>query len=143
MSDVLRKLRRSFGMKSVLIEGGAHIIQTVLGRNLASQVLYNRNASIVYIYLNNIQVVITIKPSFLGGFRSLISQLSRLETLSKVSTEIVGGDIMLYGQLPAVSETEERAMDLLGQWENYATKSADVYEKLYPKPTRLQNHQKS
>lgn len=115
-------LARNYRIKSILIEGGASIIQSILENDLACQ------------------VVLTIKLSFLGGFKWLNRELPLLIDLDEVLANRVDGDIVVHGYLrqaiPAASrtsdETEQRARELLSQWENYASKSTEVYAKLYP-----------
>lgn len=72
---------RSIGVKSVLVEGGAQILQSVLENNLCRQ------------------VSITIRPCFLGGYRSLTSQLPHLIELENIKLSIVEGDIVLLGDV--------------------------------------------
>ena len=68
-------------MNSLLVEGGANIIQSVLESHLASQ------------------VVVTIRPCFLGGYRSLTHELPQPLNLLKAAAASVGGDVVIYGRL--------------------------------------------
>lgn len=115
LADSFIKLRSLFSIESILVEGGANIIQSVLEHRLASQ------------------VVITIKTSFLGGYRSMTGQLSHLTDLRSVTTESIGEDIIVHGYLDGYREREL----LLQQWENYATSSESVYKRLYPERPSL------
>ena len=81
----LEILKRDYGIRSVLIEGGAAVIQTVLEKKLAHQ------------------MVLTLRPCFLGGFRCLTHQLSSLVKLKQVQMASVGGDIILHGLLEKYS----------------------------------------
>ena len=82
LTDCLRRLRAApLGLGSVLVEGGAGIIQSVLEAGLASQ------------------VVITLRPCFFGGYRSMTGQLPSPAGLEAVSAASVGGDVVLHGVL--------------------------------------------
>lgn len=74
-------LHKKFGLRSILIEGGAGIIQSVLELHLADQ------------------VIVTIRPCFYGGYRSLTRQLSTPVELTSTVAASVGGDVILCGQL--------------------------------------------
>ena len=63
------------------MEGGANIIQSVLEYQLADQ------------------VVVTIRPCFLGGYRSLTHELSQPFNLENTAAASVGGDIVIFGKL--------------------------------------------
>jgi hypothetical protein len=67
-------------MKSVLIEGGAGIIQSVLEHELAQQ------------------LVLYIRPCFFGGYRSMNQQLLYPVGLSDINIASVDGDVVLYGK---------------------------------------------
>lgn len=115
LRDCLMKLKSQQGMKSVLVEGGANIIQNVLECKLASQ------------------VVMTIKTSFLGGYRSLTGQLPSLLDLHETRIESIDGDVILHGRLEK-DEDKVKAVDakgILSEWENYASSSMSICEKLY------------
>lgn len=45
------------------------------------------------------QVVVTIRPCFLGGYRSLTHELSRPFNLESTAAASVGGDIVIFGKL--------------------------------------------
>ena len=100
----------------------------------------------------------TIKTCFLGGYRSLTRELSNLASLTGVSVDLLGGDIILYGCLeklnvdsdniskrlnpfeepktvPSSSDRNDGPLSeelLLEQWKSYASTSEHVYNKLYP-----------
>ena len=95
-----------------------------------------------------LQVVITIKTAFFGGFRSLTGQLSGLAELRNVSSEVVDGDVIVHGFLDRGQSLLESpppvllqkmstpsAQELIDQWSNYASSSASVYKRLYPEAT--------
>lgn len=67
-------------MKSVLIEGGAGIIQSILEHELAQQ------------------LVLYIRPCFFGGYRSMNQQLLYPVGLSDINIASVDGDVVLYGK---------------------------------------------
>lgn len=80
LEDCFRSLKLA-GVNSLLVEGGANIIQSVLESHLASQ------------------VVVTIRPCFLGGYRSLTHELPQPLNLLKTAAASVGGDVVIYGRL--------------------------------------------
>lgn len=86
LEDCFKSLKLA-GINSVLVEGGANIIQSVLESNLANQ------------------VVVTIRPSFLGGYRSLTRELPQPLNLLHPAAASVGGDIVIYGQLDKSSDS--------------------------------------
>ena len=51
MIDCFEKLRHFFGIKSILVEGGAHIIQNVLENQLVDQVQPLKTIFFVTIYV--------------------------------------------------------------------------------------------
>ena len=81
--DCFKALKRA-GINSLLVEGGANIIQSVLEFQLANQ------------------VVVTIRPCFLGGYRSLTHELPQPLNLEKIAAASVGGDIVIFGKLPKI-----------------------------------------
>lgn len=81
LRDAFLRLRRLFGFSSILVEGGAGIIQSVLEAGLASR------------------IVVTIKPSFFGGYRALIGQLSNEVKVDCPIASSIGGDIVMQGNL--------------------------------------------
>ena len=149
MRDSLQRLKTDMHIESVLVEGGANIVQSILEHQLAHQVL------------------MTIKTSFLGGYRSMTTQLSKLVDLVDVVAEIIGGDIILHGyvssealdvvdQFDKINENdasngkhcrnsksneyssfhcEAEARNIVEEWKKYAYKSENVYKKLYPSPS--------
>lgn len=71
-------------MRSVLAEGGAAIINTVLDQGLVDQLF------------------VTLRPAYFGGFRCMNQQLSKgMASLRNVHAGSVGGDVILYGRLKA------------------------------------------
>ncbi len=69
------------GYNSILVEGGASIIQSVIDANLCHQ------------------AVVTVRPCFLGGYRSLTSQLpSGVAKLYSCKVASIGGDIVVFGK---------------------------------------------
>jgi hypothetical protein len=90
-----------------------------------------------------------VKPSFLGGFRSLSKELSRVVNLEETVASRVDGDVVIHGYLSQKpyctsksrelldeksSQAAEEARALMDQWETYAAASSKVYEKMYPLP---------
>jgi riboflavin biosynthesis pyrimidine reductase len=75
------KSLKSAGINSLLVEGGANIIQSVLEFQLADQ------------------VVVTVRPCFLGGYRSLTHELPQPLNLENTAAASVGGDIVVFGKL--------------------------------------------
>lgn len=80
MLDCMKVLRES-GIKSVLVEGGSSIIKSVLDLQLCNQ------------------LIVTIRPCYLGGYRILTDQLSRPINLFDVVVATVGGDVMIFGEV--------------------------------------------
>lgn len=74
-------------INSILVEGGAMIIHSVLSKKLCHQ------------------VVVTIYPGILGGYRSVPSELPDMASFKNVSVAVVGGDIIVLGEIEHVSET--------------------------------------
>ena len=81
LKDCFGTLKRDLGVASILVEGGAGIIQSVLEANLVDQ------------------LVVTIRPSFLGGYRSLTRELPHPVHLEHTHVVSVGGDIVLYSRV--------------------------------------------
>ena len=79
ISECLHLCRTSFGMNSVLIEGGAGIIQAVVRERLAHQ------------------FIVTVRPSFFGGYRSMTAQLDYPHLLENLSIEMVEKDVVIRG----------------------------------------------
>lgn len=86
LKDAFMKLKSQCGIKSILIEGGAEIIQSVLQLKLCNQ------------------VVLTLKPVYFGGYRALTKQLDSPVHLLNVSTVRVEEDILIHGLLPSFTE---------------------------------------
>lgn len=80
LSDCLEILSNRFNMKSILIEGGAGIIQSILEQELAQQ------------------LVLYIRPCFFGGYRSMNQQLLYPVGLSDINIASVDGDVVMYGK---------------------------------------------
>ena len=78
--DTFKSLK-SIGVNSVLVEGGATILQSILESNLCHQ------------------VVITIRPCLFGGYRSLLSELPSPVQLNNIKLAVVEGDIVLLGSV--------------------------------------------
>lgn len=85
MTDCFKLLKKA-GIKTLLVEGGAKIIQSVLECQLLNQ------------------VVVTIRPSFLGGYRSLTHELEYPLHLEDTAAASVGGDIIIFGKVGRDSE---------------------------------------
>ena len=78
--DSFKKLK-ALGYNSILVEGGASIIQSVIDARLCDQ------------------VVVTIRPCFLGGFRSMTKQLAiGVARLHSCKAASIGGDIVMFGR---------------------------------------------
>ncbi len=84
LNDIFRLFKSNLSVKRVLIEGGAGIIQSALENRLVQR------------------VIVTIRPCYLGGYRSLTRQLLG-GPLSLVDTAVasVDGDIVVYGKVDA------------------------------------------
>lgn len=91
MVDCLKKLNHEFQLRSVLVEGGAHILQDCLKHNLAHQAL------------------ISIQPCFLGGYRSMVSELKKPVSLRDVCVGSIEGNILVYGRV--CQETSEGVIE--------------------------------
>ena len=81
LDDCFTLLKDQSQVASMLIEGGAGIIQSVLESGLVDQ------------------LVVTIRPSLLGGYRSLTRELLQPVDLSHTHAASVGGDIVLYSRV--------------------------------------------
>jgi diaminohydroxyphosphoribosylaminopyrimidine deaminase/5-amino-6-(5-phosphoribosylamino)uracil reductase len=81
MKDCLSQLFNKFSITSLLVEGGAQVIQSFLEADLVDE------------------AVIFIKPIFAGGYRSLTSELSTYKDLTEVVIGESGGDIVLHGKV--------------------------------------------
>jgi riboflavin biosynthesis pyrimidine reductase len=80
LGSCLTALKQRLGLNSILIEGGAGIIQSVLEEGLADQ------------------VVLTLRPCFFGGYRALRRQLPKgPASLEQVSVASIGGDVVMHG----------------------------------------------
>jgi 3,4-dihydroxy 2-butanone 4-phosphate synthase/GTP cyclohydrolase II len=84
LADLFAKLRVR-GIRSVLVEGGAKIITSILTADLADQ------------------LVLTIAPQFLGGVRSVEPLFgrgpNRRPELSDIACETIGDDLVVQGEL--------------------------------------------
>ena len=82
--DLFAKLRVR-GIRSVLVEGGAKIITSILAADLADQ------------------LVLTIAPQFLGGVRSVEPLFgrgpNRRPELTDIACETIGDDLVVQGEL--------------------------------------------
>lgn len=81
------------GINSLLVEGGANIIQSVLESHLANQ------------------VVVTVRPCFLGGYRSLTHELQQPLDLQQTAAASVGGDIVIFGRLKQLDGCTQESSD--------------------------------
>lgn len=88
LHDCLRLLKEEHGLNSILVEGGAGIIQTVLELGLVNQ------------------FVVTLRPCFFGGYRSLTRQLSFPTSLEEISVASIGGDLVLHGIVTSKQRVE-------------------------------------
>jgi hypothetical protein len=79
--DCFIKLKSIYNIHSILVEGGAHIIQSILEQKLVNQ------------------VVITMRPCFFGGYRVMHSQLPNIVSLEDIRAISLGGDIIIYGKI--------------------------------------------
>lgn len=79
LRDALVKLKAQCGVRSVLVEGGAEIIQSVLRARLCHQ------------------IVLTLKPLYFGGYRSMTEQLESPALLTDVSVHQVENDFLMHG----------------------------------------------
>lgn len=81
INDCLTILQEQFNIKSVLLEGGAAMIQSFLELQLVDH------------------VVVTIKPWYYGGFRAMKSQLRRPVQLKERTMALSEDDIILFGKV--------------------------------------------
>lgn len=81
LGECLRICKSSLDIDSVLVEGGAGIIQTVLEQDLAHQ------------------FIVTIRPAYFGGYRSMTSQLDFQHSLKNVGVELIEGDVIIRGTM--------------------------------------------
>ena len=79
--DVFRKLKALCHINSILVEGGAEIIQSVLQYNLCHQ------------------VIVTLNIAYYGGYRSLTGQLPRQVRLGQVRVVTVENNVIIYGTI--------------------------------------------
>jgi riboflavin-specific deaminase-like protein len=89
-------LKREANVQSILVEGGAGIIQSVLEQQLAHQVL------------------VTVRPCYFGGFRSMTGQLAAPAVLHNVSAASIGGDLIMHGMLWTKEEIAASMASVLG-----------------------------
>jgi riboflavin biosynthesis pyrimidine reductase len=71
--------KRKLNIDSILVEGGAGIIQSVLEENLVHQ------------------FIVTVKPSYFGGYRSMTRELENPFHLHEVQVENIAGDVVIHG----------------------------------------------
>jgi GTP cyclohydrolase II len=71
--------KEKMNIRSLLVEGGAGIIQSVLEENLIHQ------------------VIVTVKPSYFGGYRSMTRELENPFQLHEIQVENIAGDIVIQG----------------------------------------------
>lgn len=78
----LLMLLHQHNISSLMVEGGARVIQSFLAHNLVDR------------------VVITIAPIFLGGLKAVDGPLNSEIKLEKTGSERYGEDIVVWGELP-------------------------------------------
>ena len=81
LMDVFRKLKALCHINSILVEGGAEIIQSVLQYNLCHQ------------------VIVTLNIAYYGGYRALTGQLPRQVRLGQVRVVTVENNVIIYGTI--------------------------------------------
>eukprot|EP01038_Epipyxis_sp_PR26KG_P011715 gene11715-15682_t len=81
LQDCLHILYNNYNIQSLLIEGGATIIQTCLELKLIDL------------------VVMTIRPCFYGGYRSMTRQLSNPVAIDQLKVSTVDEQIVLFGPM--------------------------------------------
>lgn len=82
LNDIFRLFKSELGVRRVLIEGGAGIIQSALENRLVQR------------------VIVTIRPCYLGGYRSLTRQLlGGPLSLVDIALASVDGDIVVFGKV--------------------------------------------
>eukprot|EP00597_Dinobryon_sp_UTEXLB2267_P003652 CAMPEP_0170076150 /NCGR_PEP_ID=MMETSP0019_2-20121128/13173_1 /TAXON_ID=98059 /ORGANISM="Dinobryon sp., Strain UTEXLB2267" /LENGTH=280 /DNA_ID=CAMNT_0010287603 /DNA_START=175 /DNA_END=1017 /DNA_ORIENTATION=+ len=89
LKECFELLASQYGIRTLLVEGGAGILQSCLELGLADQ------------------AVVTVRPCFLGGYNSMTRQLVRPLPLQQVVAASVGGDVVLIGQLNCDEVDEE------------------------------------
>lgn len=77
----LRQLHEDYHISSVLVEGGANVLQDFLENKLVDQ------------------VVVSIQPSFLGGYRFMTKELESPLNLQNVHIGSVQGNILVHGEV--------------------------------------------
>lgn len=77
--DSLKIVKEQCNIQSILIEGGANIIQSTLENRLANQ------------------IVLTLRPSFFGGYKSMTKQLAAPVELENITVASIEGDIVIHG----------------------------------------------
>ena len=80
INHCLQLLKQKLGITSLLIEGGATVLQS-------------------FMELKGVvdQLLVTIRPCFLGGYRCLTEEFSTTVSLQGVHAASVGGDVIIYG----------------------------------------------
>ena len=77
-----------------MVEGGARIIQSVLEKELVDQ------------------VVVTIRPCYLGGYRAMSHELIQPVSLVETAAASVGGDIIIYGKVQKQQQQQQCECEL-------------------------------
>jgi riboflavin biosynthesis pyrimidine reductase len=77
--DCLKCVKKQCNIQSILVEGGANIIQSTLEYRLANQ------------------IVLTLRPSFFGGYKSMTKQLPVPVELENITVASIEGDIVIHG----------------------------------------------
>jgi 3,4-dihydroxy 2-butanone 4-phosphate synthase/GTP cyclohydrolase II len=80
IEDCLHQVYTHFGIASVLVEGGADVIQSILDNQLADS------------------VVVTISPQYFGGYRCMKQQLREPINLDLVESFMLGSDVIIHGR---------------------------------------------
>ncbi len=87
LENIFRLLKSKLNMRRVLVEGGAGIIQSALEQRLVQR------------------VVVTIRPCYLGGYRTLTHQLQGGPlSLQDIVVASVDGDIVVFGKFNGSSD---------------------------------------
>jgi riboflavin biosynthesis pyrimidine reductase len=76
--DSFIRVKEQCNIQSILVEGGANIIQSTLEHRLANQ------------------IVLTLRPSFFGGYKSMTKQLPVPVELENITVASIEGNILIY-----------------------------------------------
>lgn len=87
LENIFRLLKSKLNVRRVLVEGGAGIIQSALEQRLVQR------------------VIVTIRPCYLGGYRTLTHQLQGGPlSLQDIVVASVDGDIVVFGKVNGSSD---------------------------------------